>query len=104
MTRWVVHLHSLFQHIIKPLFECAAKYGLLNFQNFLNSDLNPTDVRSMCCRLRLDVRELLKRGGGLFGSAEKTGSLGVVTINLARLGYLHKGDREGLFKELKMTI
>ena len=89
---------------VKPLFECAAKYGLPNFQNFLNSDLNPSDVRSMCCRLRLDVRELLKRGGGLFGSAEKTGSIGVVTINLARLGYLHKGDREGLFKELQTLL
>ena len=80
---------------VKPLFDLAAKYGTPNFQNFLNSDLNPTDVRSMCCRLRLDVRELLKRGGGLFGSAEKTGSIGVVTINLARLGYTHKGDRAG---------
>ena len=89
---------------VKPLFECAAKYGLPNFQNFLNSDLNPSDVRSMCCRLRLDVRELLKRGGGLFGSAEKTGSLGVITINLARLGYLHKGDREGLFRELQSLL
>lgn len=89
---------------VKPLFECAAKYGLPNFQNFLNSDLNPSDVRSMCCRLRLDVRELLKRGGGLFGSAEKTGSLGVITINLARLGYLHKGDREGLFRELQTLL
>ena len=89
---------------VKPLFECAAKYGLPNFQNFLNSDLNPSDVRSMCCRLRLDVRELLKRGGGLFGSAEKTGSLGVITINLARLGYLHKGDREGLFRELQYLL
>ncbi|MBR0212412.1 MAG: ribonucleoside triphosphate reductase, partial [Alphaproteobacteria bacterium] len=59
---------------VRPLFDLAAKYGIPNFQNFLNSDLNPTDVRSMCCRLRLDVRELLKRGGGLFGSAEKTGS------------------------------
>ena len=58
----------------------------------------------MCCRLRLDVRELLKRGGGLFGSAEKTGSIGVVTINLARLGYVHKGDKEGLFKELKRLL
>ena len=74
------------------------------FQNFLNSDLNPTDVRSMCCRLRLDVRELLKRGGGLFGSAEKTGSIGVVTINLARLGYVHRGDRDGLFRELKRLL
>ena len=89
---------------VKPLFDLAAKYGIPNFQNFLNSDLNPTDVRSMCCRLRLDVRELLKRGGGLFGSAEKTGSIGVVTINLARLGYKHKGDREGLLRELKYLL
>ena len=89
---------------VKPLFELAAKYGIPNFQNFLNSDLNPTDVRSMCCRLRLDVRELLKRGGGLFGSAEKTGSIGVVTINLARLGYIHKGDREGLLRDLKRLL
>ena len=89
---------------VKPLFDLAAKYGIPNFQNFLNSDLNPTDVRSMCCRLRLDVRELLKRGGGLFGSAEKTGSIGVFTINLARLGYTHKGDREGLFTELKRLL
>ena len=89
---------------VKPLFDLAAKYGIPNFQNFLNSDLNPTDVRSMCCRLRLDVRELLKRGGGLFGSAEKTGSIGVVTINLARLGYTHKGDREGLLRDLKRLL
>ncbi len=89
---------------VKPLFNLAAKYGIPNFQNFLNSDLNPTDVRSMCCRLRLDVRELLKRGGGLFGSAEKTGSIGVVTINLSRLGYTHKGDRDGLFAELKRLL
>ena len=89
---------------VKPLFDLAAKYGIPNFQNFLNSDLNPTDVRSMCCRLRLDVRELLKRGGGLFGSAEKTGSIGVITINLARLGYIHRGNREGLFTELKRLL
>lgn len=88
----------------KPLFDLAAKYGIPNFQNFLNSDLNPTDVRSMCCRLRLDVRELLKRGGGLFGSAEKTGSIGVVTINLARLGYIYKGNKERLFKELQRLL
>ena len=88
----------------KPLFDLAAKYGIPNFQNFLNSDLNPTDVRSMCCRLRLDVRELLKRGGGLFGSAEKTGSIGVVTINLARLGYIYKGNKEGLFRELQRLL
>ncbi len=89
---------------VKPLFDLAAKYGIPNFQNFLNSDLNPTDVRSMCCRLRLDVRELLKRGGGLFGSAEKTGSIGVVTMNLSRLGYLHKGDLDGLYRELEKLM
>ncbi len=74
------------------LFEMTAKYGLPYFQNFLNSDLEPHMVRSMCCRLQLDLRELLKRGNGLFGSAEQTGSVGVVTINCARLGYLHAGD------------
>ncbi|MGV8843325.1 MAG: ribonucleoside triphosphate reductase [Pseudomonas sp.] len=77
------------------LFEMTARYGLPYFQNFLNSDMLPNQVRSMCCRLQLDVRELLKRGGGLFGSAEQTGSLGVVTINCARLGYLFKGDGAG---------
>ncbi len=89
---------------VGPLFDLTAKYGIPNFQNFLNSDLNPTDVRSMCCRLQLDVRELLKRGGGLFGSAEKTGSIGVVTINLPRLGYLNKGNREALFDNLKILL
>ncbi|MDY7027448.1 MAG: ribonucleoside triphosphate reductase [Spirochaetota bacterium] len=72
----------------KLLFEMTAKYGTPYFQNFINSDLNPGDVRSMCCRLQLDKRELRKRGGGLFGSDEFTGSLGVVTINLPRIGYL----------------
>ena len=72
------------------LFEMTAKYGTPYFQNFLNSDLNPSDVRSMCCRLQLDKRELRKRGGGLFGSDEFTGSIGVVTINLPRIGYLAK--------------
>ena len=80
------------------LFEMTAKYGLPYFQNFLNSELKPNMVRSMCCRLQLDLRELLKRGNGLFGSAEQTGSLGVVTVNCARLGYLHKGDRAGLLE------
>ena len=80
------------------LFEMTAKYGLPYFQNFINSDLKPNQIRSMCCRLQLDLRELLKRGNGLFGSAEQTGSLGVVTINCARLGYLHKGDLQALFK------
>jgi ribonucleoside-triphosphate reductase len=82
------------------LFEMTAKYGLPYFQNFLNSDLQPSQVRSMCCRLQLDLRELVKRGNGLFGSAEQTGSIGVVTINCARLGYLHAGDREGLQRRL----
>ncbi|HEV7951333.1 MAG TPA: ribonucleoside triphosphate reductase [Glaciihabitans sp.] len=74
------------------LFGMTAKYGLPYFQNFINSELEPGDIRSMCCRLQLDLRELVKRGNGLFGSAELTGSLGVVTINCARLGYLHAGD------------
>ncbi|HNS10153.1 MAG TPA: ribonucleoside triphosphate reductase [Candidatus Ozemobacteraceae bacterium] len=90
----------------QPLFEMTAKYGLPYFQNFINSDLQPNMVRSMCCRLQLDLRELLKRGNGLFGSAEQTGSIGVVTINLARIGYMHKGnfnaltDRLGTLMEL----
>jgi len=78
------------------LFEMTAKYGLPYFQNFLNSELQPHMIRSMCCRLQLDLRELLKRGNGLFGSAEQTGSLGVVTLNCARLGYLHAGDEAAL--------
>lgn len=82
------------------LFEMTAKYGLPYFQNFLNSELEPGMVRSMCCRLQLDLRELLKRGNGLFGSAEQTGSIGVVTINCARLGYVHKGDEAGLLARL----
>lgn len=82
------------------LFEMTAKYGLPYFQNFINSELSPNMVRSMCCRLQLDLRELLKRGNGLFGSAEQTGSLGVVTINCARLGYTHRGDEAGLMARL----
>jgi ribonucleoside-triphosphate reductase len=82
------------------LFAMTAKYGLPYFQNFLNSDLKPNMIRSMCCRLQLDLRELLKRGNGLFGSAEQTGSLGVVTVNCARLGYLHRGDEAGLLGRL----
>ncbi len=78
----------------------TARYGLPYFQNFLNSELEPNQARSMCCRLQLDVRELLKRGGGLFGSAEQTGSLGVVTINCARLGYLYKNNPLGLYRRL----
>jgi len=86
------------------LFEMTAKYGLPYFQNFLNSDLSPNMVRSMCCRLQLDLRELLKRGNGLFGSAEQTGSVGVVTINCARLGYLFPGDEEGMLRRLGEII
>ena len=82
------------------LFEMTAKYGLPYFQNFINSDLKPNMVRSMCCRLQLDLRELLKRGNGLFGSAEQTGSVGVVTINCARLGYLYQDNEEALLSRL----
>ncbi len=83
-----------------PLFEMTAKYGIPYFQNFINSDLQPNMVRSMCCRLQIDVRELLKRGNGLFGSAEMTGSIGVVTINCARLGYLAKGDKKAMWERI----
>lgn len=86
------------------LFEMTARYGLPYFQNFLNSDLSPNLVRSMCCRLQLDVRELLKRGNGLFGSAEQTGSLGVVTLNCARLGYLYKDDKKALYQRLDQLL
>ncbi|HSD14932.1 MAG TPA: ribonucleoside triphosphate reductase [Flavobacterium sp.] len=97
------------------LFENTAKIGSSYFQNFIGSQYvldengnrvenpnayKPNAVRSMCCRLQLDLRELLKRGNGLFGSAEMTGSIGVVTINMARLGYMFKGDKEGLYRQL----
>lgn len=82
------------------LFEMTARYGLPYFQNFINSELKPNMIRSMCCRLQLDLRELLKRGNGLFGSAEQTGSLGVVTVNCARLGHLFAGDETALFARL----
>lgn len=100
---------------VLTLFENAAKIGSSYFQNFVGSQYKldengnrvedeeaykPSAVRSMCCRLQLDLNELRKRGNGLFGSAESTGSIGVVTINLARLGYRFKGDKEGLYKEL----
>ncbi len=80
------------------LFGMTAKYGIPYFQNFVNSDLDPKDVRSMCCRLQLDLRALKARGGGLFGSAEMTGSVGVVTINLARIGYLADGKEDFLLR------
>ncbi len=80
--------------ISKLLFTMTAQYGTPNFQNFVNSDLNPSDVRSMCCRLQLDKRELRRRGGGLFGADEFTGSIGVVTINMPQIGYLAKNEEE----------
>lgn len=101
------------------LFENTAKIGSSYFQNFIGSQYirdeegnlvenpkayKPGYVRSMCCRLQLDLRELLKRGGGLFGSAEMTGSIGVVTINMARLGYIYKDDEKGLFKALTRLL
>ena len=85
---------------VKLLFDMTARYGLPYFQNFINSELKPNMIRSMCCRLQLDLRQLLKRGNGLFGSAEQTGSLGVVTINCARLGYLYPGDEKALYARL----
>jgi len=79
---------------IELLWEVTAKYGIPYFSNFINSDMRPEDVRSMCCRLRLNNRELQKRGGGLFGANPLTGSIGVVTINMPRLGYLSKSEDE----------
>ena len=81
------------------LFEMTAKYGTPYFSNYVNSDMQPSDVRSMCCRLRLDLRELRKKSGGFFGSGESTGSVGVVTINLPRIAYLAK-DKEDFYKRL----
>ena len=78
----------------KLLFEMTAKYGTPYFSNYINSDMEPSDVRSMCCRLRLDLRELRKKSGGFFGSGESTGSVGVVTINMPRIAYLSKNEAE----------
>ena len=79
---------------LEPLWQMTAKYGIPYFSNFINSDMKPEDARSMCCRLRLDNRELRSRGGGLFGASPLTGSIGVVTINMPRLGYLSHGENE----------
>jgi ribonucleoside-triphosphate reductase len=79
---------------LAPLWDMTAKYGIPYFSNFINSDMKPEDARSMCCRLRLDNRELQKRGGGLFGANPKTGSIGVVTLNMPRVGYLAKDDTD----------
>jgi anaerobic ribonucleoside-triphosphate reductase len=79
---------------LEPVWKMTAKYGIPYFSNFVNSDMSPEDARSMCCRLRLDNRELLKRGGGLFGAHPLTGSIGVVTVNLPRIGYLNQTEDE----------
>ncbi len=81
-----------------PLWEMTAKYGIPYFSNFINSDMNPEDARSMCCRLRLDQKELRKRGGGLFGANPQTGSIGVVTINLPRLGFTSVNEEDFMIK------
>jgi len=88
---------------LTQLWEATAKYGVNYFSNFIQSDMKPEDVRSMCCRLRLDNTNLLKRGGGLFGSNPLTGSIGVVTINMPRIGYLSKTKKE-FFERLEITM
>ncbi|MBO8152673.1 MAG: ribonucleoside triphosphate reductase [Candidatus Marinimicrobia bacterium] len=88
---------------LEALWEMTAKYGIPYFANFINSDMNPEDARSMCCRLRLDTRVLYKRGGGLFGANPLTGSIGVVTINMPRLGYLSRNERE-FFERLEKLM
>ncbi len=85
------------------LFEMTAKYGTPYFSNYINSDMEPSDVRSMCCRLRLDLRELRKKSGGMFGSGESTGSVGVVTINMPRIAYLAETEAD-FFKELERLM
>lgn len=86
------------------LWEMAGKYGYPYFANFINSDMKPEDTRSMCCRLRLDLTELQKRNGGLFGSGDSTGSIGVVTINLPQIAYRTKGDKDAFFAELERVL
>jgi len=88
---------------LKRLWDATGKYGIFYFANFVNSDMSPDDARSMCCRLRLDTRELRRRGGGLFGSSPLTGSIGVVTLNLPRLGYVSK-DREEFLCRLERLM
>jgi ribonucleoside-triphosphate reductase (formate) len=89
--------------VAQAVFEVTAKYGVPYFSNFMNSDLHPEDVRSMCCRLRIDNRELRKRGGGFFGANPLTGSIGVVTLNMPRIGYLSK-DEDEFFQRLEDTM
>ncbi len=87
----------------RMLFEMTAKYGTPYFSNYINSDMEPSDVRSMCCRLRLDLRELRKKSGGFFGSGESTGSVGVVTINMPRIAYL-SADKDDFYKRLNKMM
>jgi ribonucleoside-triphosphate reductase len=89
--------------VAQKIFEMTAKYGAPYFSNFINSDMKPEDVRSMCCRLRIDIRELRKRGGGLFGANPLTGSIGAVTLNMPRLGYLAK-DEDEFFERLEALM
>ncbi|MGB3366815.1 MAG: ribonucleoside triphosphate reductase [Acidaminobacteraceae bacterium] len=91
------------EEVTDKIMEMTAKFGIPYFSNFVNSDLDPEDVRSMCCRLRLDNKELIRRGGGLFGANPKTGSIGVVTINMARMGYV-SADRETLFDKIEKNM
>jgi anaerobic ribonucleoside-triphosphate reductase len=84
--------------VLDPVWRMTAKYGIPYFANFVNSDLDPEDVRSMCCRLRLDNKELRKRGGGLFGANPLTGSIGVVTLNMTRLGYVSRDEEDFLYR------
>lgn len=89
---------------LQGLWKMTAKYGIPYFSNFINSDMNPDDARSMCCRLRIDNRELHKRGGGFFGANALTGSIGYVTINLPRIGYLYKGNKKGFLERLNYLM
>jgi anaerobic ribonucleoside-triphosphate reductase len=89
---------------LQPMWEMTGKYGIPYFSNFVNSDMNPEDARSMCCRLRLDNRELKARGGGLFGSNPLTGSIGVVTVNIPRIALVTGGDREAFFQRLDSVM
>ncbi len=86
--------------VADSIFRMTSKYGTPYFQNFIHSDLDPTEVRAMCCRLQLDLRQLQRRVGGTFGYADKTGSVGVVTINMPRLGYTSKGDEDAFIERL----
>jgi len=88
---------------LHDLWEMTAKYGVPYFSNFINSDMNPEDARSMCCRLRIDNRELEMRGGGLFGSNPLTGSIGVITMNMPRIAYLSKSKKDFL-QRLEMLM